>query len=107
LHIDSSLIACLADWLDRNFSKFPVRILLRVGTKVQAEKWNFNRLPQSGYRAPQHFLYFLPLPQGHNSLRPAFTSGGRIPGTGSRCRTASFASGARLCRKKRFNPAHK
>ena len=22
--------------------------------------------------APQHFLYFLPLPQGHGSLRPTF-----------------------------------
>jgi hypothetical protein len=23
--------------------------------------------------APQHFLYFLPLPQGHGSLRPTFS----------------------------------
>jgi hypothetical protein len=24
---------------------------------------------------PQHFLYFLPLPQGHGSFRPTFLSG--------------------------------
>ena len=24
------------------------------------------------YFAPQHFLYFLPLPHGHGSLRPTF-----------------------------------
>jgi hypothetical protein len=28
-----------------------------------------------GSEAPQHFLYFLPLPHGHGSLRPTFGSG--------------------------------
>jgi hypothetical protein len=26
----------------------------------------------SGVHAPQHFLYFLPLPQGHGSFLPVF-----------------------------------
>ena len=27
------------------------------------------------HRLPQHLLYFLPLPQGHGSLRPTFVAG--------------------------------
>jgi hypothetical protein len=59
------------------------------------------------YLAPQHFLYFRPLPQGHKSLRPAFVAAGRNLGAGSRCRDIKPASGARQCRKNRFNPAQR
>ena len=39
----------------------------------------------TGDQAPQHFLYFLPLPQGHGSLRPIFvrhTGGGAAASAG-------------------------
>jgi hypothetical protein len=31
-----------------------------------------NDRPMEPYRAPQHFLYFFPLPHGHGSFRPTF-----------------------------------
>jgi hypothetical protein len=36
--------------------------------------WHFRpvRRAGSGVHAPQHFLYFLPLPQGHGSFLPIF-----------------------------------
>jgi hypothetical protein len=46
------------------------------------------RASQRGYgavQAPQHFLYFLPLPQGQASLRPTF---------GPSCRTVAALGGA-------------
>ena len=59
------------------------------------------------YLAAQHFLNFLPLPQGQRSLRPAFAVAGRNLGAGSFCLDINFESGSRLCRKKRFNPAQR
>ena len=59
------------------------------------------------YLAAQHFLYFRPLPQGQGSLRPALVVAVRSPGAGSCRRDTILASGARLCRKKRFNPAQR
>ena len=56
---------------------------------------------------PQHFLNFLPLPQGHGSFRPA-TFGTRVAvAAGSRPLATSLASGSRLCLKNRFKPAHR
>jgi hypothetical protein len=63
--------------------------------------------PIFGYPAPQHFLYLRPLPQGQESLRPVFDGAERKAGAGTRCRDTNLDSGARLCRKKRFNPAQR
>jgi len=38
---------------------------------------------------PQHFLYFLPLPQGHGSLRPTF--GDALSGSARAAAARSFA----------------
>jgi hypothetical protein len=57
------------------------------------------------YLAPQHFLYFFPLPHGHGSLRPAATA--RNLGAVCFCLDTNLASGSRQCRKKRLRPAHR
>src|ERR1700683_95897 len=86
-------------WPSRNgtrpnsFSLQPVRYLPRTTTRhnksgeTAARKAQYGRsksqdmrecLPEPRYvganypLAPQHFLYFLPLPHGHGSLRPTF-----------------------------------
>jgi hypothetical protein len=59
------------------------------------------------YLAAQHFLNFRPLPHGQGSLRPTLPGAVRGPGAGSCSRDAILASGARLCRKKRFKPAQR
>ena len=35
-------------------------------------RYFFQKMPSPHAVAPQHFLYFLPLPQEHGSLRPIF-----------------------------------
>jgi hypothetical protein len=63
--------------------------------------------PIGDYPGAQHFLYFNPLPHGHGSLRPALIAAGLDPRVGSRRPDTRLASGSRLCRKKRFNPAQR
>src|ERR1700690_1533215 len=47
--------------------------------------------------APQHFLYFLPLPQGQGSLRPTFS-----PERTTCCTCMSPAPAIRACSSSRF-----
>ncbi len=43
------------------------------GRKLEIGRWRVRPGAPGGYAAaPQHFLYFLPLPQGQGSLRPIF-----------------------------------
>ena len=60
----------------------------KVGPGSEVPRSIQERTPRldSGYLAAQHFLYFLPLPQGQGSLRPAFVVAGRNLGAGFRCR---------------------
>ena len=43
-----------------------------IGTPVRFFIGNQSSLSSGNWPAPQHFLYFLPLPQGQGSLRPTF-----------------------------------
>ena len=45
-----------------------------------------------GPQAPQHFLYFLPLPHGHGSLRPIFVTLLGATTVRVACWAASYAS---------------
>jgi hypothetical protein len=94
----------------RGRSRAYMNLVAAAGRAAKSVAFFFSKQQRpsgSAYLVAQHFLYFRPLPQGHRSLRPAFIVAGRNLGAGSRCRATSFASGARLCRKKRFNPAHR
>jgi hypothetical protein len=47
-----------------------------VPTHIQIPHLGLALAPRHDYLLPQHFLYFLPLPQGHVSLRPAAARAG-------------------------------
>ena len=46
---------------------------------VNGEYYNSNNSNNNYAFAPQHFLYFLPEPHGHGSLRPIFLSFTTVP----------------------------
>src|SRR5262249_25599102 len=45
--------------------------LFQLANLVRKDGGGKGRGEEDGNQAPQHFLYFFPLPQGHGSLRPA------------------------------------
>ena len=72
---------------------------------IWARRGTLAPMPRPGARAcyaAQHFLYFLPLPQGHGSLRPILGSTSRGTGVAARRSWAYFAS---CCARRRAMPA--